>query len=83
MLSLAVLALFVASCDPQKLAQEAGGTRRISIATGGMGGVYYPYGGGIAKLVTDELDGVVARLTEQGMVPLASFELDPTEEGEL
>ena len=52
--------MLVGSCDPQQLAQRAGGARRISIATGGTGGVYYPYGGGIAKLVTEQLEGVAA-----------------------
>jgi TRAP transporter TAXI family solute receptor len=32
----------------------------ISIATGGTGGVYYPYGGGIAKLLNENLPGVRA-----------------------
>jgi TRAP transporter TAXI family solute receptor len=31
------------------------GTRRLSIATGGTGGVFYPYGGGIAKVLTEHL----------------------------
>ena len=33
----------------------AGGTRRLSIATGGTGGVFYPYGGGIAKVLSEHL----------------------------
>jgi TRAP transporter TAXI family solute receptor len=33
----------------------SGGTRRLSIATGGTGGVFYPYGGGIAKVLTEHL----------------------------
>ncbi len=32
----------------------------LSIATGGTGGVYYPYGGGIAKLLNENLPGVRA-----------------------
>ena len=35
-------------------------TVRLSIATGGTGGVYYPYGGGIAKVISDNVDGVEA-----------------------
>jgi TRAP transporter TAXI family solute receptor len=35
-------------------------TRRLSIATGGTGGVFYPYGGGIAKVITEHLDNVEA-----------------------
>ena len=46
----------VAACSPQ----GAGMTERISIATGGTGGVYYPYGGGVAKVISDHLNGVEA-----------------------
>lgn len=35
-------------------------SRFLSIATGGTGGVYYPYGGGIAKVLNDTLPGVRA-----------------------
>jgi TRAP transporter TAXI family solute receptor len=35
-------------------------SRFISIATGGSGGVYYPYGGGIAKILNDGLPDVRA-----------------------
>ncbi len=31
-------------------------TTRLSIATGGTGGVYYPYGGALASLLSDNLD---------------------------
>ena len=34
--------------------------RFLSIATGGTGGVYYPYGGGIAKILNENLPGVRA-----------------------
>lgn len=34
--------------------------RRLSIATGGTGGVYYPYGGGIAKIIGESLPNVQA-----------------------
>ena len=33
---------------------------RLSIATGGTGGVFYPYGGGIAKIISESLPGVEA-----------------------
>ncbi|MEO7275198.1 MAG: TAXI family TRAP transporter solute-binding subunit, partial [Vicinamibacterales bacterium] len=36
------------------------GSQFISIATGGVGGVYYPYGGGIAKILNEGLTGVRA-----------------------
>ena len=40
---------------------RGGATARfISIATGGTGGVYYPYGGGIAKVLNEHLPGVRA-----------------------
>jgi uncharacterized protein len=35
-------------------------TQRLSIATGGTGGVFYPYGGGIAKIISESLPGVEA-----------------------
>src|SRR3954468_21617283 len=40
----------------------AGGTprTRLSIATGGTGGVFYPYGGGIAKVITESVPNVEA-----------------------
>jgi TRAP transporter TAXI family solute receptor len=34
--------------------------RFVSVATGGTGGVYYPYGGGIAKVLNERLPGVRA-----------------------
>jgi TRAP transporter TAXI family solute receptor len=34
--------------------------RFLSIATGGTGGVYYPYGGGLAKILSEHLPGVRA-----------------------
>lgn len=34
--------------------------RFISIATGGTGGVYYPYGGGLAKLLNEHVPGIRA-----------------------
>jgi TRAP transporter TAXI family solute receptor len=33
------------------------GAHYLSIATGGTGGVYYPYGGGIAKVLNEKLPG--------------------------
>lgn len=33
---------------------------RLSIATGGTGGVYYPYGGGLAKLISSNIKNVEA-----------------------
>jgi hypothetical protein len=52
--------LAVAACNPQPGDGAAGGIKRLSIATGGTGGVYYPYGGGIAKIISENLKGVEA-----------------------
>jgi uncharacterized protein len=35
-------------------------SRRLSIATGGTGGVYFVYGGGLAKLISSSLEGYEA-----------------------
>lgn len=40
---------------PASIAQQ-----RLSIATGGTGGVYYPYGGGLAELINNHIDGHTA-----------------------
>ena len=52
------LALTLAACGAQDGA--SGGKRRLSIATGGTGGVFYPYGGGLAKLISEHIDNVEA-----------------------
>ena len=55
--ALAVIAgAAMVACSPQ----GAGLTERLSVATGGTGGVYYPYGGGVAKVISDHLEGVEA-----------------------
>jgi len=38
----------------------SGGKTRLSIATGGTGGVFYPYGGGIAKVIGESIPNVEA-----------------------
>jgi hypothetical protein len=53
-------------------AEEGGGggdaaeqrNENLTFATGGTGGVYYPYGGGIANLLTGELPGVTVTVQE-------------------
>jgi TRAP transporter TAXI family solute receptor len=57
--------VFVSSCCAIALAASSVGcdsgrpsARFLSIATGGTGGVYYPYGGGIAKVLNENLPGV-------------------------
>jgi TRAP transporter TAXI family solute receptor len=51
--ALVVLALAVACGDAPEV-------RFISVATGGTGGVYYPYGGALAALITQQVPGVQA-----------------------
>jgi TRAP transporter TAXI family solute receptor len=55
-LSIALVAV-AAACGGDA---ATGGVRRLSIATGGTGGVYYPYGGGIAQVLTAHLPNVEA-----------------------
>jgi uncharacterized protein len=61
----------------------AGDVRFLSIATGGTGGVYYPYGGALARIYTEQIPGVQVtaevtgasvdnlKLLQQGSVDLA------------
>jgi uncharacterized protein len=51
-----VLAVGLAACSHG--GQQS--TRFLSIATGGTGGVYYPYGGGLAKVLNENLPEVRA-----------------------
>ncbi len=52
-----IAALSIAACSSgSSLAPK----QRLSIATGGTGGVFYPYGGGIAKVISENLPGVEA-----------------------
>lgn len=62
--------------------------RKLSLATGGVGGVYYPLGGAMAKIWTDKIPGIVvtaetsaasvanARLIQKGDVQLALIQND-------
>jgi uncharacterized protein len=56
--ALAVLAATLATGGCSNSDRPA--ARFISIATGGTGGVYYPYGGGLAKILNDNLPNVRA-----------------------
>jgi TRAP transporter TAXI family solute receptor len=56
----AAAAALTAAVACNNASNGSGGVQRLSIATGGTGGVYYPYGGGIAKIISDNLDGVQA-----------------------
>lgn len=50
-------AALAATCSP---APPGATTQRISIATGGTGGVYYVYGGALAQVLSRDLPGVEA-----------------------
>ena len=56
LVNLLFVAILAAGCN----AGGTPGSNFISIATGGTGGVYYPYGGGLAKILNDNLPGVRA-----------------------
>ena len=64
--------LILAACEPigqqggASTAQsgDTGGTQRLSIATGGTGGVYFPLGGGLADLITENIEGYSATAEE-------------------
>ena len=53
----AVLATMASACGGPA---SGGSPTRLSIATGGTGGVFYPYGGGVAKVLSAKLPGVEA-----------------------
>ena len=59
-LLLPLIAVAIAGCNPREFAREHGGITRLSIATGNTGGVYYPYGGGLAKVISETLPRVQA-----------------------
>jgi len=52
----ASLAAALAGIAPQAAAQQ----NRISITTGGTGGVYYPLGGGMANILSKSVPGLTA-----------------------
>jgi len=54
-----VAAIAFAACSSPSSGSN-GSKRRLSIATGGTGGVFYPYGGGIAKIITEHLPNTEA-----------------------
>ncbi|KJK46421.1 C4-dicarboxylate ABC transporter substrate-binding protein [Streptomyces sp. NRRL F-4428] len=65
-----VAALAVTACGGGKQTQGAGAGSgkggRLTIATGPTTGVYYQIGGGLAKLISDDLDGYRATATTTG-----------------
>jgi len=59
----ATLALAVAGfvgCGPAGSSSQAPRVARLSIATGGTGGVYYVYGGALARVISESVPGVEA-----------------------
>src|SRR6188768_778923 len=55
-----LLAIWIAACSPQGSDGTHTAVVRLSIATGGTGGVFYPYGGGIAKVISESIPNVEA-----------------------
>jgi len=58
LIALLVAGLAIAGCSGAPSSTAT--TQRLSIATGGTGGVFYPYGGGIAKVISENIPGVEA-----------------------
>jgi len=89
------LALVLAICAAAAVVacSGRGGTRFLSIATGGTGGVYYPYGGAIARLISEKIPNTQAsaevtgasvdnlKLLQVGKVDLAFTLADSLAEG--
>ena len=82
----AVFCMVTAAC-------QSGQSAFLSVATGGTGGVYYPYGGGLAKLISEKIPGMSAtaevtgasvdnlKLLQQGRADLAFTLADTLAEG--
>ncbi|MEO6213588.1 MAG: TAXI family TRAP transporter solute-binding subunit [Vicinamibacterales bacterium] len=54
-LTIAAAGAVAIGSNPRQFARAHGGVVRLSIATGNTGGVYYPYGGGLAKVIGESL----------------------------
>ena len=50
----------LAACDVREYARQRGAKLRLSIATGPVGGTYYTYGGGVAKIISANVRNVEA-----------------------
>jgi TRAP transporter TAXI family solute receptor len=61
---LAACALLLTACGGGGGNAAPGADGSLSFATGGTGGVYYPYGGGIANLLTQNLQGQTVTVQE-------------------
>jgi len=59
-LVLFAIGLAAAGFNPREYARRHGGTMRLSVATGNTGGVYYPYGGGLARVISQSVPHVDA-----------------------
>jgi TRAP transporter TAXI family solute receptor len=55
-----VLAVFVAALAAACADVDTPKARFLSIATGGTGGIYYPYGGGVARILNEHLPNMRA-----------------------
>lgn len=66
LIGLVVLLACTAACGGGAPGGSASPVRRLSIATGGTGGVFYPYGGGLAQILTTHLRGVEATAEATG-----------------
>lgn len=53
--TLAVIGAVAIGSNPREFARAHGAVVRLSIATGATGGVYYPYGGALAKVIGESL----------------------------
>ena len=53
--TLAGIGAVVVGSNPREFARAHGAVVRLSIATGNTGGVYYPYGGALAKVIGESL----------------------------
>ncbi|HYH31167.1 MAG TPA: TAXI family TRAP transporter solute-binding subunit [Pseudonocardia sp.] len=56
-------ALLLAACGGGG-SEVPGADGSLSIATGGTGGVYYPYGGGMGTVLSENLEGITATVQE-------------------
>jgi TRAP transporter TAXI family solute receptor len=56
----ASLTMLLLACNAPGSDGSQGSIMRLSIATGGTGGVYYPYGGAIAKVIGESIPNVEA-----------------------
>jgi TRAP transporter TAXI family solute receptor len=63
------IGLAASGFDPREFSRKHGGTMRLSIATGNTGGVYYPYGGGLARVISQSVDNL--KLIQLGKADIA------------